>query len=263
MPELPEVENVVRTLGPYLKGKRILRASFSSAHVVRQNFDQLAGALAGRLVLDVTRHGKFIVVGLDDGVLTIHLGMTGKLLAGGAPGPHTRAVFYLDGGLVVYDDIRHFGRIEWTPGLPARAGALGPDPLSVTMEEFRDLLRSHRVRIKALLLDQRRLRGIGNIYADEMLFGARIHPLAIAARLSPRRAMALHRAMQDVLSRAIQMGGSSISDYVDAEGRAGRFQSLHQVYGRAGLPCPRCGTAIRRITVAQRGTHYCPRCQRV
>jgi len=263
VPELPEVETVVRTLAPYLEGKRITGASFSSPHVVRQDFGELAAALTGRLVTGVARHGKFIVVTLDRGSLAIHLGMTGKLLAAAVPGPHARAVFQLDDGVVVYDDIRHFGRIEWSPGLPERVAALGPDPLAVTAPELRLLLRRHRARIKTLLLDQRFLRGIGNIYADEILFHARIHPLAIAASLGAKRAAALHGAMQDVLNRAIAKGGSSISDYVDAQGRAGGFQLFHQVYGRAGLPCPRCNTPIRRITVAQRGTHYCPRCQKV
>lgn len=262
MPELPEVETVVRTLRPYLKGRRVVSASFSSRHVVRQDFTVLASSLAGRLVLDVTRHGKFIVVALDRGALLIHLGMTGKLLAGGAPGPYTRAVFELDDGLLVYDDIRHFGRIEWSPELPARVAGLGPDPLAITISDLRAGLRSRHTKMKALLLNQRFLRGIGNIYADEILFLARIHPLAVASRLSAKRAAALHTAMRDVLERAIQLGGSSISDYVDAEGRAGSFQMFHQVYGRAGLPCPSCDGSIRRITVAQRGTHYCPRCQR-
>jgi formamidopyrimidine-DNA glycosylase len=262
VPELPEVETVVRTVGPYLKGRRIVSASFSSRHVVRQDFTMLASSLAGRVVRDVTRHGKFIVILLDRGALVIHLGMTGKLLVGSAPGPYTRAVFELEDGLLVYDDIRHFGRIEWSQDLPARVAGLGPDPLSITAGDLLARLRSHRTRMKALLLNQRFLRGIGNIYADEILFLARIHPLAIASRLGAKRAAALHTAMRDVLERAIQLGGSSISDYVDAEGHTGSFQIFHQVYGRKGLPCPSCGGPIRRITVAQRGTHYCPRCQR-
>lgn len=263
MPELPEVETVVRTLRPYLKDKSIVRASFSSHHVVRQDFGELSLRLSGRGIRGVTRAAKFILIELDEGVLTIHLGMTGRLLAGGAPGPYTRAVFYLDDGVVVYDDIRHFGRIEWTPGRPERVARLGPDPLRIALPEFRQLLASHRARMKALLLNQRRLGGIGNIYADEMLFEARIHPLAIASELGGRRVAALHKAMRDVLGSAVKMGGSSISDYVNAEGNAGRFQVLHQVYGREGLPCARCGRAICRIVVAQRGTHFCPRCQKL
>ena len=261
MPELPEVETVVRTLAPYLTGKRILRAEFFSRHVVRQNFGALSCSLAGRQIVSVSRRGKFILVQLDRGTLSIHLGMTGKLLAAARPGPHTRAIFDLDEGALVYDDIRHFGRIEWSAGPPARLAALGPDPLAISLPDFLHALHAHRGRIKALLLNQRFLGGLGNIYADEILFEARIHPKA--RRIGANRATALYAAMLDVLRRAISLGGSSISDYVDARGRKGTFQRHHQAYGRAGLPCPRCGTPIRKIVLAQRGTHFCPRCQRV
>lgn len=263
MPELPEVETVVRTIAPFLEGRRIVSASFSSRHVVRQNFEELSAALAGRLIRGVRRHGKFIVVELDKGSLVIHLGMTGKLLVHGAPGVHARAVFILDDGQLIYDDIRHFGRIEWSAALPERVAKLGPDPLSVSADEFRTILRGRQSRIKALLLNQRFLRGIGNIYADETLFAAGVHPLAQASRLSAARANSLHQAMQQILRHAIANRGSSISDYVDAEGRAGSFQQFHQVYGKGGEPCSRCGNRIQRITVAQRGTHFCPRCQRM
>jgi formamidopyrimidine-DNA glycosylase len=262
VPELPEVETVVRSLAPKLTGRRIVRAQFFSRFVVRQDFKMLARRVAGRTVLSVRRHGKFIVVELDKGILSIHLGMTGKLLFDGSSGPYTRALFELDEGLLVYDDIRHFGRIEWSAALPERAEALGPDALAVEPRDFLAMLRRRKSRIKPLLLSQGFVRGIGNIYADEALWAARIHPLAAASRLSETRALRLHTAIRDVLLRAIELKGSSISDYVDAEGNAGSFQSQHQVYGRAGLPCAICGTPVRRIVVAQRGTHYCPRCQR-
>ena len=262
MPELPEVETVVRTLAPKLTGRRILDATFSSRHVVRQKFPALLKRVRGQLVRSVERHGKFIVLTLDEGVLVVHLGMTGKLLLDAEPGPYARAVFELDQGLLVYDDIRHFGRIEWSAQLPARAAALGPDALSISFEDFRKLLKTRRSAIKPLLLNQRFLRGMGNIYTDEALFEARIHPRTIAASLSKERAGRLHRAMVDILTTAIRLKGSSISDYVDADGQRGSFQQQHQVYGHAGDPCPTCGTPIRRIVVGQRGTHYCPKCQR-
>lgn len=262
MPELPEVETVVRTLAPKLTGRRILDAQFSSHHVVRQNFAELRKRVRNQLVRSVERHGKFIVITLDDGVLVIHLGMTGKLLMDVEPGPYARAVFTLDRGLLVYDDVRHFGRIEWSAQLPARAAALGPDALTISLEDFRKRLKLRRTGIKPLLLNQRFLRGMGNIYADEALFEARIHPRAIAAALSKDRSGRLHSAMIDILTTAIRLKGSSISDYVDADGQRGSFQQQHQVYGRAGQPCPTCGTPIRRIVVGQRGTHYCPKCQR-
>ena len=262
MPELPEVETVVRSLAPKLTGRRIRRAQFFSRFVVRQDFKQLAARVKSQTVRSLRRHGKFIVLELDRGVLSIHLGMTGKLLMDATPGPYTRALFELDEGLLVYDDIRHFGRIEWSAHLPERVEALGPDALSIALPEFLALMKRRKARIKPLLLNQAFLRGMGNIYTDEALFLARIHPRAIASRLSKPRAIRLHGAMLEVLSAAIQMKGSSISDYVDAEGNKGSFQLHHQVYGREGQPCPICGTPIRRIVVGQRGTHYCPTCQR-
>jgi formamidopyrimidine-DNA glycosylase len=262
VPELPEVETVVRTLAPRLTGRRIIKATFSSRHVVRQDFAMLARRLRKQPVKSVSRHGKFIVLELDNGVLSIHLGMTGKLLLDSEPGAYARAIFELDHGLLVYDDIRHFGRIEWSAELPERAGALGPDALDIPLADFLKLLKQRHARIKPLLLNQKFLRGMGNIYTDEALFEAHIHPRAIASSLSKERATRLHRAMVDILTTAIRLKGSSISDYVDADGEKGSFQLQHQVYGRAGEKCPTCGSAIRRIVVGQRGTHYCPKCQR-
>src|SRR5579864_156054 len=261
MPELPEVETVVRTLASRLTGRRILRAEFFSRHVVRQKFPVLARRVRNQPVKSVSRHGKFIVLELDNGILSIHLGMTGKLLLDSEPTAYARAIFELDQGLLVYDDIRHFGRIEWSASLPERAGALGPDALDIPLEDFLKLLKKRHARIKPLLLNQRFLRGMGNIYTDEALFEAHIHPRAIASSLSKERATRLHRAMLDILSTAIRLKGSSISDYVDADGERGSFQLQHQVYGRAGEPCAICGTPIRRIVMSQRGTHYCPKCQ--
>jgi len=230
--------------------------------VVKQNFAQLARKLRGQTVRSVTRHGKFIVLELDRGVLTVHLGMTGKLLLDAAAGPYTRALFELDEGLLVYDDIRHFGKIEWGEKLPDRVGTLGPDALTIERDDFTRMLRSRRAMIKPLLMNQWFVRGMGNIYTDEALFQARIHPKAIASRLSRERAARLHQAMVDILSTAIALKGSSISDYVDSEGRKGSYQLHHQVYGREGERCAVCGTPIRRIVLGSRGTHYCPKCQR-
>ncbi|HYK17997.1 MAG TPA: bifunctional DNA-formamidopyrimidine glycosylase/DNA-(apurinic or apyrimidinic site) lyase [Bryobacteraceae bacterium] len=262
MPELPEVETVVRSLAPRLTGRKIEDARFSSHHVVRQKFATLRQRVRGQRVNSVRRHGKFIVMELERGFLTVHLGMTGKLLLDSEPGPYARAVFTLDRGLLVYDDIRHFGRIEWSAQPLERAEKLGPDALSVTLKDFRELLKLRRSRIKPLLLNQRFLRGMGNIYTDEALFEARIHPQAMAASLSRERAARLHQAMVDILNTAIRLKGSSVSDYVDADGQKGSFQQQHQVYGREGEPCSICGTPIRRIVVGQRGTHYCPKCQK-
>jgi formamidopyrimidine-DNA glycosylase len=263
VPELPEVETVVRTVAPHLVGGRILRARFDSPLVLRGDAARTAARLRGRRVESVGRHGKFIVVELSGGLtLTIHLGMTGALLWNADAGRHARAVFELDRGRLIYDDPRQFGRIELGAALPERAARLGPDALAIGAEEFAARLAARRGRIKPLLLNQAFLRGLGNIYADESLFAARIHPLAQAARLSAARSHRLHGAILRVLRAALEAGGSSVSDYVDADGRAGSFQVRHCVYGREGEPCVRCGAPIRRIVVGQRGTHYCPRCQR-
>lgn len=262
MPELPEVETVVRTVRPHLTGRHILSARFTSRFVTPGNRRQLARQLEGRVIRSVQRRGKFIVISLDSGTLAIHLGMTGKLLTDAAPGEHTRGVFTLDDGVLVYDDARQFGRITWTKQLPGRIARLGPEPLEIGVEEFRVRLRRHKARVKPLLLNQTFLAGVGNIYADEALFAAGVHPLATASRLSASRAARLHRALLETLSLAIEHRGSSISDYVDADGKRGGFQQLHRVYGREGQPCLNCGAPIRKIVVAQRGTHYCPKCQR-
>ena len=262
MPELPEVETVVRSIAR-IAGRRIVSAEFTCPRILRGDPDEMSAALAGRRIRAIRRRGKFIVIELDDGrCLTVHLGMTGKLFLGGTPGRHTHAVVNLDRGVLRYEDQRQFGRIEVSRGLPARVQKLGPEPLEVTIAEFAARLKRRKARIKAVLLDQHFVRGLGNIYADEALFRAGIHPLAIGARLRPERVKRLHEAMVEVLTQAIAKGGSSISDYVDAEGRRGFFQFEHCVYQRTGEPCMNCGTPIRRMLVAQRGTHYCGRCQR-
>jgi formamidopyrimidine-DNA glycosylase len=259
LPELPEVETVVRTLAPYLVGRRIVSAQFTSRFVTPGDRNKLAKRVAGRLVESVTRRGKFIVVGLDQGYLVMHLGMTGKLLTAGVETTHTYGVFTLDDGVLLYEDPRQFGRIEWGD---ARVKKLGPEPLVIGLPEFSARLKARKTRIKALLLNQAFLAGLGNIYVDEILFSSGIHPLAQASRLSAARVAKLHQAMVETLTLAIQHRGSSISDYVDADGNRGDFQMLHRVYGRDGEPCVNCGTPIKKGVVAGRGTHYCPVCQK-
>ena len=258
MPELPEVETVVRTLAPHLVGRRIVAASFSSRFVTSGNRKALAKRFVGRTIQAVQRRGKFIVIALDEGTLTVHLGMTGRLLLDAPPGKHTYGLFTLDTGTLVYNDPRQFGRILWNHDL----SRLGPEPLEVGIPEFQARMRKRKTSIKALLLNQTFLAGMGNIYVDETLFAARVHPLARASRLSGPRVAAIHQHMREILGAAIRQGGSSISDYVDAQGNRGWFQLQHQAYGREGEPCSVCGTPIRKTIVVQRGTHYCPRCQR-
>ena len=263
MPELPEVETVVRSIAP-LVGRRIAFAEFRCPRVLRgADPEELAAEVTGRRIAGVKRYGKFIVMALQGGgYLTIHLGMTGRLLLGGQPGKHTHAIFTLDRGVLLYDDPRQFGCIQFSAAFPGRVAKLGPEPLEIGFEDFARALKRRKSRIKALLLNQAFLRGLGNIYADEALFRAGIHPLAMASRLRRERARELHAAIVAVLTEAIAAGGSSISDYVDAEGRKGFFQFSHQVYQRTGKACLRCGARIRRILVAQRSSHFCPKCQK-
>lgn len=259
MPELPEVETIVRELAPRITGRHILSAEVLHPRIVRYCGADLSVCLAGRRIEEVQRHGKFILIRLNEGWLTIHLGMTGQLLLNAEPGIHTRAIFRLDDSTLLYDDIRMFGSIEWSAE-PDRTRRLGPDALNAP-ELSTDLLQ-RKAPVKAVLLNQSVFSGVGNIYADEALFRAGIHPRRPANRLSRERAAKLIEVVREVLAEAVEHRGSSVSDYVDTEGRRGSFQDRHRVYDREGKACMQCGAPIRKIVVAQRGTHYCPRCQR-
>ena len=261
MPELPEVECIVRSLRPHVEGRRLSGVDIRSPRVAAPGAAGWLGRLAGSAVLRIERRGKFILLQFDSGICAIHLRMTGRLLWNAVPGAWTRAVFAFGQDRLLLDDIRQFARIHAGPQLPDEVARLGPEPFALTAAGFRARLQGRRGSIKPLLLDQSFLAGLGNIYVDESLHRARIHPLAQAGRLSRPRAEALHRAILAVLEEAIAAGGSSISDYVDGAGRKGGFQRLHRVYGRHGHPCPDCGAPVRRIVVAQRGTWFCPRCQ--
>ena len=267
MPELPEVETVRRTLAPALEGRTIRAVSFRWPRTCVGDARGTEARLAGQRIERLDRHGKYLLLRLrrDErcSLLVIHLRMTGNLLLNGEPGEHTRARMTLDdGATVVFQDIRKFGRWQWSEGLPPRLAALGPDPLEIGREAFADRLASRTARLKALLLDQEFLRGLGNIYADEALFRARLHPERRAASVGPRKAGDLHAAIRAVLRDAIAAGGTSISNYRDGRGAPGGFQRRIRIYGRAGTPCPTCGARVRRIVIAQRSTHFCPRCQR-
>jgi formamidopyrimidine-DNA glycosylase len=263
MPELPEVETVVRSIRP-LVGRRIVAAEFRNLRVLRGGDpDAMSARLAGRKITAIKRYGKFIVASLGGGgYLMVHLGMTGRLLLGGGAGKHTHAIFTFDRGMLLYDDSRQFGCIELSEEFPRRVARLGPEPLEVEFDEFASAMKKRKTRIKSLLLNQKFLRGLGNIYADEALFRAGIHPEALASRIKADRARKLYDAIIAVLTEAIAAGGSSISDYVDAEGRKGFFQISHRVYQRTGEPCVTCKTPIRRVIVTQRSSHFCPKCQK-
>jgi formamidopyrimidine-DNA glycosylase len=264
LPELPEVETVVRSVRPHLVGQKILRVELSSRRVTRGDHVLTAQALSGNTVLAVRRQGKQILIDLDSGgLLYIHLGMTGKLLWNADTTRYTRAFFELSNGHLVYDDTRMFGRVEFYTSPPELVERVGPDALTVSFDQFFTRLKRYRGRIKAVLLNQTFISGVGNIYADEALFAAGINPKTSAARLSRTRAQKLHSHLLEILHTSIANRGSSISDYVDSAGARGTFQQLHNVYGKKDELCPCCSQPIRRIVIAQRGTHYCPRCQRV
>lgn len=263
MPELPEVETVVRSIRHHLLGRRIINVALSSHRVTRGDHTLTAQALSGATIQHVRRQGKQILIDLDNGLLYIHLGMTGKLLWNAEPGKYTRAFFHLDEGQLAYDDTRMFGRVEYFTVPPILVSRVGPDALTVSAPDFYARLQKYRGAIKAVLLNQTFISGVGNIYADEALFAAGIHPKTAAPRISKARALRLHTHLLEILKLSIESKGSSISDYVDSAGQRGSFQLLHNVYGKKDEQCPRCSGLIRRIVLAQRGTHYCPRCQRV
>jgi formamidopyrimidine-DNA glycosylase len=253
MPELPEVETIVRELSPRLRGRQILSVEVLQPRITRHSKQDITTVLPGRRIEQVRRHGKFIIVQLDQGCLTIHLGMTGQLLFDAAPTPYTRVIFTLEDTVLLYDDTRMFGAIEFGS---ARVERLGPDALTqIPAEKLK-----RKAHIKAVLLNQSVFSGVGNIYADEALFRAGIRPTA--RNISRPKAAKLLAAIDEVLHEAIEFRGSSVSDYVDTDGRRGSFQDRHRVYGRENQPCVVCGTPIRKIVVAGRGTHYCPKCQR-
>ena len=276
MPELPEVETVVRGLLPRLTGRQIVRAELRRADLREKLPPQLAKRLTGRRVQTVRRRAKYILIDLDrDEVLLLHLGMTGRLvLSNGAaapPGPHDHLDLILDDGAVVrFSDPRRFGLVDLVAaknlGEDPRLRTLGPEPLSPDFEAatLEAVLAGRRTAIKTALLDQRLVAGIGNIYACEALFRARLSPLRPAGTVKGARAERLVRAIREVLSEAIAAGGSSARDYVQASGELGWFQHHWAVYDREHQPCPGCSCAgsVKRIVQGGRSTFYCPSRQR-
>jgi len=281
MPELPEVETIARELRPLLVGRTIASFRTDWPRAIRYpSPDEFAARIAGREVLDVDRRAKWLVMSLSgEGVLAVQVKMTGQLFVVLPDAPvdkHVHHVFELSDGLELrIRDTRKFGRL----GLYRRdeAGAIlgsdearelfaefGPEPLdpSFTLRDFRRLLRARRGRLKTLLMNQEFLAGVGNIYADEALWRARVHPLQSAAGLRPDQERRLYDALREVLNEAIARRGSSVDDYRAPSGR-GEMQNFLNIYGRTGKPCPRCGRATRRIVVNARSTHFCSWCQRL
>jgi formamidopyrimidine-DNA glycosylase len=274
VPELPEVETVVRELRPRLVGRRLQELAVSR-HRLRKPWQKEWGhLLRGQRVAEVRRRGKWIIFDLDRKMhLVIHLGMTGQLTvkpSGEAAGSHTHLVFALDKGRqeLRFRDIRRFGSATLYKNSESlekffAEARLGPEPFEVAPNYWLDQLTKTSRCLKAVLLDQRVIAGVGNIYADEAFYQARLHPAQLGRDITKQQAERLRRAVVLVLGRAINRRGSSIRDYIGGSGRQGEYQKEFRVYGRTGEPCLRCRVPIACIRLAGRSTHYCPQCQRL
>jgi formamidopyrimidine-DNA glycosylase len=272
MPELPEVETIRRDLLPLVQGRVIVSASVSpNAPRLVQLItpEEFCRSLTGRRIEDISRRGKYLLFRLDGGLTwAVHLRMTGRLLHRRSrcpDDPHLRATFALDGGTwLCFVDQRKFGTMWLVDDESLVVSKLGPEPLDETFEAagLRELLKRRSAPVKAVLLDQASLAGLGNIYADEALFAARIRPSRAANTLSRPAAERLHAAIVQVLRAALGDRGSSFRDYVDGRGNEGTHHLKVRVFRRTGEPCYVCSTPIRREKVAGRSTHFCPRCQK-
>lgn len=270
MPELPEVETIARGLGPALEGRTVRAAVVRETRLRAPVARDFAARIVGRRLGRMARVGKYLLTPLDDGgVWLVHLGMTGRLTLGAAgrpPRPHDHVELALDDGRsLVYHDPRRFGRLDVLAAADvARVVGPGVDALAPGLTGAWLFARSRRraTTAKALLMDQRQVAGLGNIYVSELLFRAGVRPRRRAGRLSRHDCERVVAAMRAVLAEAIARGGSSIADYRDGFDRAGSFQDEHAVYDRAGAPCRRCATPIRGVVIVGRSSFYCPACQR-
>ena len=274
MPELPEVETYIRDLEPDLRGRSVTGASVTWPRTIAwPDSEQFVHAIVGATFDRFNRRGKYMLFGLADGrTLVVHLRMTGKfsLVDGDAVADkHVHVVLQLDDGRKVhFQDTRKFGRIWLTDDLQNVIGSLGPEPLGdeFTAQYLAERINNRKASIKALILDQSIIAGIGNIYADESLFVARIHPARPGGSLTPDEVVRLHDAIVRLLAQAIELQGSTLGtsnlqNYSRPGGQSGSFQETFQVFRRTDEPCFVCGTPIERIVVGQRGTHFCPHCQ--
>lgn len=275
MPELPEVETVKRTLNQLVKGKVIDHVTVNLARIIQRpdDIDQFAFLLAGHTIQSVERRGKFLRILLDDLVLVSHLRMEGRYGLYDSSEPvekHTHVIFHFnDGTELRYKDVRQFGTMHlFQPGeelsMPPLS-KLGIEPLDAdfTLVNFKAALAGKTSKIKAVLLNQAYIVGIGNIYVDESLFRAGIHPEQLANTLTDEQFVALHQAVIATLSESVEVGGSSIKSYVNGQGEMGMFQHQLKIYGRQNQPCVNCGTLIEKSVVGGRGTHFCPVCQTI
>jgi formamidopyrimidine-DNA glycosylase len=285
MPELPEVETIARGLRRTIVGKRIEEVKANFPGIVRQNFRSFRRSVIGKEIQGVRRRGKCLLIDLSGGrTILVHLGMTGNLLfAKGVGSPpqtparrgsqaapydkHDHLIFrFSDANKELrYNDLRKFGKLKAFNTAEEKAvpelAKLGPESLEIIPSEFARIFGRRKARVKSALLNQQIVAGLGNIYADESLFEARIHPERRADSLSERKLKDLHTAIRKTLQKAIRAGGSSIDNYVHVDGQIGGFQLQHQVYGREGERCGVCGAKIKRIKISQRSSYFCPKCQ--
>jgi len=273
MPELPEVETLIRSLSPKLKGLEISGFKILYRRIIRNKTLSLLHRLTGKKIVSLHRRGKMVLIDCEGGLsLVFHLKMTGQLIfySKGQPlDKHVHFVLFFKGQSkeLCFRDVRKFGFIFCgrTSDIDSsdELKELGPEPLEVDFPAFRKLFQGRTARLKSLLLNQSFLAGIGNIYSDEILFKAKVHPLTSAACLGDSDLKLLWKAMRSVLKRAIRYRGSSIRDFMDAEGQKGNYQNRHQVYGRESCSCFLCGTSIERLRLGGRSSFFCPRCQRI
>jgi len=265
MPELPEVETIKNDLRKVILGKRIIQVNIYNPKVIRQpGSAAFKKDLEGLRIKDIFRRGKLLILELSNGkFLTVHLKMTGQLvLPGGSK--NSRVSFALNGGMILdFNDQRLFGELRLVSDWKELAfiKRLGPDPFDLTFDDFQGKLLKKKTAIKPLLLDQSFISGIGNIYAAEILFRAKINPQATAHSLAKEERFILYKEIQKVLRSAIKHGGSSVDDYVRVSGKKGDYGRLHRVYNREGKPCFVCSTLVKRISQGGRGTYFCARCQ--
>ena len=269
MPELPEVQTIVSGLKKTVLGKKI-KSIFSDSSRVLSGKDFSRELVEGKIV-DVKRRSKFIIIELSNNrAILIHLGMTGNLFYLKKEAPkekHDHLILrFSDNSQLRYNDPRKFGKIKIVnlpelKNLP-EISQLGPEPLKISLNDFANIFRKRKGRIKTSLLNQKLLAGLGNIYSDETLFDAKIHPLTKIDTLNPEKLKSLYCSIKKILKKAIQAGGTSVDNYLNVDGEKGFFQFKLKVYGREGEPCPRCGARIKRIRINQRSSHYCPRCQK-
>ena len=270
MPELPEVEVTRRGFADAIAGARITALTLGKP--LRWPLGVAPETLVGAHVRQVRRRGKYLLLDLSQGLLLVHLGMSGSLRFAPSLAPmgvHDHFELLTGHGVLRLHDPRRFGAVVWVPGEDAPLarkllGGLGAEPLSDAFEPkaFEAGLKASRQNIKQVLLAGHVVVGVGNIYASEALFAARIRPTALAARLSPARVLRLHTAIREVLARAVERGGSTLRDFSGVQGKAGHFQLEAKVYGRAGQPCVVCGAPIRMLRQGQRSSFFCPQCQR-